>query len=638
MAEEPSRALPTEATEEHSTSTEDPETEEQHNETQVPETEEQPNTGEQPRGPESDRASIEPPTDAPQRRSIRSTAGKPATRFEPANTANVIQSHAFVASLLDDSPMSYTEAMRSPHATEWRAAFKTELKAILDNGTFSFVDPPDYKINPVKTKWIGKVKRRADGEVERFKGRLVAKGFTQVYGCDYFETFAPVVRAQTLRTTLALTAIHNLRTSVIDIDTAFLNGVLDEEVYIKTPDGFWDLMQEIDPRLRQHLDDRYPNGRFVIRLAKGLYGLKQSAKVWNDNLNDHLLSRSFQRSKADPCAYYKQLDKVNFVIVLTYVDDIVITATRQQSIDEEITAFKNRYRIKELGVISWLLGMHVERTKDGSIKIDQHLYIEALVARFANYMPQHGPKLPTSEPTLLQANLSPDPGSEESAKMNAYPYANLVGALLYASTMTRPDIAFAVSQVARFMANPAPEHWSAAIKILAYLRNTSTVGLMYKRNGSPDLQGYVDASYAACLDTSRSTTGFVFTLAGGPVSWQSKRQSTVALSTAEAEYMALCDGTKEALFMRQILADIGFKPTKPTALLEDNKAAILMTAKPIHHQRSKHIHVRFHFTREAVERGEIKIEYVNTSAQLADYLTKALPKDAFLKCRGELQE
>jgi transposase InsO family protein len=387
MAEEPSRALPTEATEEHSTSTEDPETEEQHNETQVPETEEQPNTGEQPRGPESDRASIEPPTDAPQRRSIRSTAGKPATRFEPANTANVIQSHAFVASLLDDSPMSYTEAMRSPHATEWRAAFKTELKAILDNGTFSFVDPPDYKINPVKTKWIGKVKRRADGEVERFKGRLVAKGFTQVYGCDYFETFAPVVRAQTLRTTLALTAIHNLRTSVIDIDTAFLNGVLDEEVYIKTPDGFWDLMQEIDPRLRQHLDNRYPNGRFVIRLAKGLYGLKQSAKVWNDNLNEHLLSRSFQRSKADPCAYYKQLDKTNFIIILTYVDDIVIAAT-----------------------------------------------------------------------------------------------------------------------------------------------------------------------------------------------------------------------------------------------------------KPIQHQRSKHIHVRFHFTREAVERGEISIEYVSTSAQLADYLTKPLPKEAFFKCRGDLQE
>ena len=263
----------------------------------------------------------------------------------------------------------------------------------------------------------------------------------------------------------------------------------------------------------------------------------------------------------------------------------------------------------------------------GSIWIGQPAYIEALLKRFEMEHSKVNPTPVDPGNKLVKA-------SQEDELFDQHTYQSAVGSLLYVSVATRPDITFAVSNVAKFSANPTTRHWTAVKRIMRYLRGTTDLGLIFTPQGSNDCVGFSDADWAGDLDDRKSTSGYVFQIGGTAVSWRSKKQTTLALSTAEAEYVALAGATQEAVWMRQLTADLNGEPaTEPTVVFEDNQAAIAMAKNPQFHGRSKHISIKYHFVRDKVNDGTINISYCPTTEMIADMLTKGLPTGTFNKLR-----
>eukprot|EP00873_Tetraselmis_striata_P000274 jgi/Tetstr1/420538/TSEL_011628.t1 len=321
--------------------------------------------------------------------------------------------------------------------------------------------------------------------------------------------------------------------------------------------------------------------------------------------------------KSDPGAYVYWQGGQLICILVVYVDDMIFAFKDGVWAADFKTALGARFDIKDLGVCAWALGMAVERDWDNAtLKVHQAKYIDDMVHKF-NLADAYA----VSTPAEVGADV---PGSNKplAAEM---PYQALVGSLLYAMVATRPDIAEAVSKLCRVMAKPEERHWQAAKRVLRYLKGTKTLGLTFS-GGKADglLHGYCDADWAGDVVSRRSTTGFVFMLCGAAVSWKSQLQATVALSTAEAEYMALCAAVCEALFLRELLRELCCAQSEATVIFEDNQSCIALTRNPMTHGRSKHIAIKYHFTREKVLSGEVAIEYCPTAQMVADALTKAL--------------
>eukprot|EP00873_Tetraselmis_striata_P023011 jgi/Tetstr1/443275/TSEL_031309.t1 len=355
----------------------------------------------------------------------------------------------------------------------------------------------------------------------------------------------------------------------------------------------------------------------VLRLLKSLYGLKQSPRNWHNTLHKFLVCYGFQQLKSDPGAYVYWQGGQLICILVVYVDDMIFAFKDAVWAADFKTALGARFDIKDLGVCAWALGMAVERDWDNAtLKVHQAKYIDDMVHKF-NLADAYA----VSTPAEVGADV---PGSNKplAAEM---PYQALVGSLLYAMVATRPDIAEAVSKLCRVMAKPEERHWQAAKRVLRYLKGTKTLGLTFS-GGKADglLHGYCDADWAGDVVSRRSTTGFVFMLCGAAVSWKSQLQATVALSTAEAEYMALCAAVCEALFLRELLRELCCAQSEATVIFEDNQSCIALTRNPMTHGRSKHIAIKYHFTREKVLSGEVAIEYCPTAQMVADALTKAL--------------
>jgi hypothetical protein len=454
----------------------------------------------------------------------------------------------------------------------------------------------------VDIKWVFKIKRNPDGSIARYKARLVARGFTQEHGIDYTETFAPTVKFSTIRVILALAAFHDWEVEQLDVVTAFLSAELKEKVYMRQPEGF----RECD-------DD---DSELVCELQRAIYGLKQSPRYWYQTITAWLLDFGFVQSAVDPCVYVFLQGDITYILAL-YVDDTILTGPIGDFITRFKSAFGSRFDVQDLGPVAWLLGTTVVRDRRArTITLGQRQYILDVLERF----------------NMGECNSVGTPlakGSTDSDGISIIqtdvPYNSLIGSLQYAAITTRPDISMAVSHLSRFLAQPSTKHWEAAKRVLRYLKGTIDVGLVLGGQGSCTLAGYCDSDWASDTATRRSRTGYVFMMNGAAVSWKSQHQPTVALSTAEAEYMALTAAIQEAIFLRQLLDSMGVKQSEPTMIFEDNQACIALSKNSLVNTRSKHIDIKYHFNREKVESGEVVLKYCPLAEMIVDVTTKPLP-------------
>ena len=517
-----------------------------------------------------------------------------------------------------DEPKTVQEALNGEQSVQWREAMESEYSSLLKNDTWNLVPPPEGK-NIVGSRWILKVKRDQDGGVDRFKARLVAQGYSQVKGVDYDEVFSPVARYTSVRSLLALANAHDLEIHQMDVKTAFLNGSLDCEIYMSQPEGF------VDPDRPNH----------VCKLKKSIYGLKQSARCWNITLDEYLKSVGYRKSNADECIYVKSVKEPNghisFVILGVYVDDIIPVSNSPALLKAEKAALCERFEMTDLGEIHYLLGMSIKRDRESrTLTISQPNYLDKVLKKFG--MENCKPVSTPLEPGRKFQQLS---SSDEPFDVQTYQQA--IGCLTYISTATRPDIAAAVGALSQYMSKPSKDHWMGVKRILRYLKGTLKYGLQFSaQEEKPELFGYTDADWAGDVDTRRSTSGYVFQIGSGTVSWSSRKQQTVAKSSTEAEYVALSSATQEAVWLRRLMKDLGRQMDAPTTIYEDNQGAIELAKNAKFHNRTKHIDICHHFVRERVVSNEIRVIYCPTEDMIADIMTKGLAKLTFEKLRDLL--
>ena len=513
---------------------------------------------------------------------------------------------ALSAAMISDDPKSFKEAMRSEQADDWMEAMRREYNSLLKNKTWELVDRPK-NVNIIGSRWVFTMKRNEAGVPVRPKARFVAKGFSQQFGFDVFETWAPVTRLTSIRSVLSLAAMLDWECENMDVDTAFLNAPVSETIYVEQPEGFVEFGPKGQP--------------LVCKMKKSLYGLKQAPRNWNQVIDEWFKEYGFSVSEADPCVYVKRTelgskDGAPILIVLLWVDDLIICGNNGSDISKFKGAISKRFNMKDLGALSYILGMEIKRDREvRTLEITQKAYVEKMLQRFG--MEECKPVGTPAEGNLVRRK---EAGPDRE-------YMSMVGSLLYAAMVTRPDIAYAVQALGRHLQGSTNEHFAAAKRVLRYLKGTKELGLKYGMTaGKPIIVGFADADWASDKETRRSVTGYLFTLNGGAISWSSKLQPTVALSTSESEYMAACYAAQEAIHLRRFLGSLGFTQGEPTTIYEDNMGCIGMSENPIMHQRSKHIDIRFHFLRETVANGQVLLTFIPTMEQLADLLTKALPK------------
>lgn len=488
----------------------------------------------------------------------------------------------------------------------WRAAMIEEMNAINDNATWDLIELPRGQ-RAIGLKWVFKVKRDELGNIVRHKARLVAKGYVQKAGIDYNEVFTPVARMESVRLMLALAAHHGWQVHHMDVKSAFLNGELKEEVYVKQPLGFVVEGEE----------------HKVLQLRKALYGLKQAARAWNAKFDTTMLSLGFQRSSAEH-GVYTRARGLSRLIVGVYVDDLVITGHNVTDITSFKSEMKQLFRMSDLGLLSYYLGIEVHQGHDG-ITLRQAAYATKLLERSG--MQDCNSALSPMETRL---KLSKD---SDSPTVNATEYRRIIGGLRYL-VHTRPDLAFAVGYLSRFMEKPHEVHLAAVKRLLRYVAGTRGHGLHYaKQEGAVRLIGYSDADMAGDIDTRKSTTSIIFFLGTSPITWQSTKQKVVALSSCEAEYIAAAIAACQGVWLARLLHDLIGAESEAPKLKVDNQAAIALSRNPVFHDRSKHIETKYHYIRDCVDGGRIKIGHVSTDRQLADILTKALGRVRFQELR-----
>ena len=484
----------------------------------------------------------------------------------------------------------------------WRKAMNEEIKMIVKNETWELVDRPQDK-DTIGVKWVYKTKLNADGSIQKHKARLVAKGYSQQYGVDYNETFAPVARLDTIRALIALAAQKKWKIFQLDVKSAFLNGYLEEEIYVEQPQGF----------VAQGQEDK------VLRLKKALYGLKQAPRAWYSRIDSYFTEQGFRRSKREPTLYIKTQGTNDTLIVSLYVDDLIYTSNNEKMIKKFKEDMMKNFEMTDLGLMHYFLGIEITQKEDG-IFISQKKYTETLLKKFK----MEGCKT-VSTPLDNNKALKKEDGSPKADESK---FRSLIGSLLYL-TATRPDIMYAVSLLSRFMHDPSQVHYGAAKRILRYLQGTKFYGIWYRATSDSKLVGYTDSDWAGSMDDMKSTSGYAFTLGSGIFSWASKKQATVAQSSAEAEYIAAAMTTSQAIWLKRILEDMGELQEEATKIYCDSKSAIAMAKNPIFHSRTKHISIKYHFIREAEANKEIELKHCKTEEQVADIFTKALPRGKF---------
>ncbi|KAJ9558522.1 hypothetical protein OSB04_013136 [Centaurea solstitialis] len=505
------------------------------------------------------------------------------------NVENLILFGGFLS---DFEPSDVSQALSDPN---WVLAMQEELAEFERNKVWRLVTRPWGK-SIIGLKWIFWNKKDENNLIIRNKARLVAKGYRQQEGIDYDETFAPVARIEAIRIFLAYAAHKNMTVYQMDVKCAFLNGVLQEEVYVEQPEGF--------------VDPRYPNHVYV--LDKALYGLKQAPRAWYETLTDYLLGVGYKKGTIDPILFLRRSGS-DLIIVEIYVDDIIFASTKPEMCQEFENTMKSQFKMSLMGELTFFLGLQVRKRPDG-IFINQSKYVHDLLKRF-DFGGSNSAATPMPKNFQLNADSFGKPVDQRT-------YRAIIGSLLYL-TASRPDIVFSMGVCAHFQCDPHDSHLSAVKRILRYLKGTPDFGLWYPKDSGFELIAYTDSDHAGCKLNRKSTSGACQFLGDKLVSWSSRKQNCVSLSTAEAEYVVAACCCSQVLWMKTQLADFGYTMQR-IPIYCDSKSAIQITANPVQHSRTKHIDIRYHFIKDHIEKGNIELYFVESDYQLADLFTKPL--------------
>jgi len=494
---------------------------------------------------------------------------------------------------IDPDPLTYVEAMSCSDRAQWRAACAEEMEQFVHQNIFDMVSKPEG-CKVVNCKWVFKTKLGPDGQVEHYKARLVAKGFSQVKGIDFNETYSPVVGHSTVRTLLALTCTNSWHIHQMDAKSAFLNGDLKEEIYMKIPPG--------QDRPEEH----------VWRLRKALYGLKQVSREWYTKVHKVMVGLGYKVSVADKYVFTRIDANGYLIIVAVYVDDLLFISKSLKFVESSKSEMSGHFEMKDLGLVKWILQMELNHDiSNGITTLSQSQYIEEILERhgMANSQPV---KTPMDPNTTLPSLAVPE--------IDVTEYQQCVGSLMHAMVWTRPDIAHAVGMVSRYATAPGQAHMTAVKRIFCYLQGTSDYKLTYRRDKAGELVVYSDSNWAGDKIDRKSTSGFVAMLNGGPVVWGLKK----SLSSTEAEFIASTSATQELIWLRGLLSSINHLSRTATPLLIDNQGAISLIKNGLSSKHSKYIELRYYFICEKFTNGTIATKYISTDKQLADGLTKAL--------------
>src|ERR1700678_1515334 len=454
-------------------------------------------------------------------------------------------------------PRSYKHAMATD-PERWMVPMQIEMDTLKKKHTWDLVKAPPGA-NIMGSMWVYDIKWDGEGNRIKDKARLVGKGYTQRFGVDYNETWAGVTRLESVRMTAALSAQFNLKLWHIDFVGAYLNSLTKEDIYMKQPEGF------IEPGYEE----------YVCKLVHTIYGTMQGGHDWYETLGKTYNDLGYTTSRADPCVRFKK-ENGNYTITDTYTDDVFGASNDAEEEERRKKEIGGVWEIKDVGENEYFLGMRVQQDLAlGTIRLTQRPYWEHILNQFRldHITPRNTP-LPIG--INLDSNMSPKTDSERKA-MGDKPYRSVLGSVMWGQLATRPDLSFSVSLLARFQSNPGIEHWSALMHVLGYIKNTLNYGVTYSRDADFSPHAYVDADYGGCRDTRRSTSGYVFIMASGPVTWSSKRQTTVTLSTVEAEYVAMSQCAQQMVWMQSWLSEVEVKFSIPSLLRGDSRGAIALT-------------------------------------------------------------
>uniref|UniRef100_A0A5S6QQU2 Integrase catalytic domain-containing protein n=1 Tax=Trichuris muris TaxID=70415 RepID=A0A5S6QQU2_TRIMR len=506
-------------------------------------------------------------------------------------------------------PSSWDEMVRLPaeEKKKWISAAEEEIKSLKDYKVWELVDLPQGK-KTITSKWVFKMKPDSQGRAHTYKARLVARGFSQKYGLDYDETFAPVVRHETVRVLFTVAAARRLHVRHLDVKCAYLNGELEEEIYMEQPQGF------VVPGKESK----------VLRLKKSIYGLKQSARCWNRKATEALSKLGFTQGQADQCLFTRKEENNEITYVLLYVDDLLVIASSEKATRKVGEQLNAHFYTRDLGGVVQYLGIEVERECDGSFLLCQK-------GKIAEMLEEHGMLEPKPATTPMEVGYLNSLLDKSKGLPNNRRFRQAIGSLLYLATVSRPDIAMAVGLLCRCVETPTERDWKSVKRVMRYLATTINQKLRLSGDSEMKLQCYVDAEWAGDKTDRKSTSGYLFKLGDSVVAWSSQKQSTVALSSTEAEYIAASHACKELLWLRQLLTDMCIPQVTPTTVYEDNQGCIRLLDSNHCGARTKHIDVRHHQLRSLREQGIISIEYCPTENMTADIFTKPLGKERFRK-------
>lgn len=528
--------------------------------------------------------------------------GKPKPNIDDQSACNTEDSSEMEINLVEvTEPRDLKEALTSPQATEWKRAINEEIESLESQGTWEIVDLPQDK-RCIGCKWIFKLKTDSEGKITRFKARLVAQGFSQEKGIDYSETYSPVANFSIIRFMLAITAMFGWHTRHLDIKCAYLNGKLEEELYMSVPPLY-----------------KVEEGK-VVKLKRPIYGLKQSGRNWNTEIDVFLTKNGFKRLRSSSCVYCKGC----WTILVIYVDDIFAFSRKKATLREIIQLIKNEYETRDLGEITYALGVKIQRNELGDIQLSQKAYIESMLSKFGLEECRT-----TATPLEHGLRMSKEDGPKsptEIEEMTKVPYRQLIGSLMHLALYTRPDIMYAVTKLSQYNTNPGRIHWAQAKHILRYLSGTKDYALQYRASQGPTIQIYSDADWAGDLDDRHSYSGMVVTMGQNVIHWKSMKQKSITTSSMEAEYVALSLGVREAMWIQMFIAELNMSDLFPQSceLRCDNRAAMDFSKNRIEKGQTKHIDIAHHLVREKLDEGSITLSYIASKDNPADIMTKPL--------------